>query len=147
MTTLFPREGGCRCGEVRFRVTAPPMLTMACHCRGCQRMTGGPYSLSAAIPTPGFQVIQGAPVLGGMKGEARHHFCSSCMSWLFTTADGMPFVNVRSTLLDDPEGFEPFIETQTAEKLSWTTTPAAHSFDRFPPMEAFGDLIQAYAVR
>ena len=28
----LPREGGCRCGQVRFKVTAPPLLTMACHC-------------------------------------------------------------------------------------------------------------------
>ena len=113
MAKLFPREGGCRCGAVRFRVTAAPMLTMACHCRGCQRMTGGPYSLSAAIPTPAFEVTQGEPVPGGMKSEARHHFCPSCMSWMFTTAAGMPFVNVRSTMLDDPEGFEPFVSAST----------------------------------
>ena len=23
----LPREGGCRCGEVRFKVSAPPLLT------------------------------------------------------------------------------------------------------------------------
>ena len=27
----LPWEGGCRCGEVRFRVTAPPLLSAACH--------------------------------------------------------------------------------------------------------------------
>jgi hypothetical protein len=30
----LPWEGGCLCGEIRFRVGAPPLLTMACHCRG-----------------------------------------------------------------------------------------------------------------
>ncbi len=24
---------------MRFQITAPPLLTMACHCTGCQRMT------------------------------------------------------------------------------------------------------------
>ncbi len=26
----LPWEGGCRCGNVRLRVTAPPLLAMAC---------------------------------------------------------------------------------------------------------------------
>jgi len=52
----LPREGGCRCGRVRVKVTAAPLITMACHCTGCQRMSASAFSLSAAIPTPGFEV-------------------------------------------------------------------------------------------
>ena len=70
----LPWEGGCRCGEVRFRVSAPPLLTAACHCTGCQRMSSSAYSLSAAIPSDGFEVTQGEPVLGGLKGSTRHYF-------------------------------------------------------------------------
>jgi hypothetical protein len=49
--TKSGREGGCRCGQVRFAVSLPPFLTMVCHCTGCQRMTGSAFSLSAAIPS------------------------------------------------------------------------------------------------
>lgn len=144
----FPREGGCRCGRVRFRVGAPPLLTMACHCRGCQAMTGSAFSLSAAIPSTGFSVIAGEPVQGGLKGNPRHFFCGDCMSWLFTRADGMDgFVNIRATLLDDPTGFDPFIETWTGEKLAWATTPAAESFPGFPDRADFSRVTQAYAER
>jgi hypothetical protein len=31
----LPWDGGCRCGEVRVRVTKPPLLAGACHCTGC----------------------------------------------------------------------------------------------------------------
>jgi len=148
MSEPFEREGGCRCGQVRFRITARPMLTMACHCRGCQRMTGSAFSLSVAIPQPGFAVTAGETVSGGLKGDdLHHHFCPSCLSWMFTTAQAMPFVNVRASLLDDPEGLEPFIETQTAEKLSWAATPAVHSFDRFPTATAYEGLLTEYATR
>jgi hypothetical protein len=37
------QEGGCRCGQVRIKVTVPPFLTMACQCTGCQRMTGSAF--------------------------------------------------------------------------------------------------------
>ena len=144
----LPQEGRCRCGQVRFRVTAQPLLTMACHCTGCQRMTGGPYSLSAAIPAAGFAVTRGEPVIGGLHGHSQHYFCPHCMSWLFTRMPGMDFfVNIRPTLLDDPAWSAPFIEAWTSEKLPWVSTPAAHSYDGFPPVEDYDRLIAEYAAR
>jgi hypothetical protein len=46
------------------------------------------FSLSAAIPSDAFLVIQGEPVIGGLHGPTRHFFCAYCMSWVFTRADG-----------------------------------------------------------
>lgn len=143
------REGGCRCGQVRFRLTAKPLVTMACHCKGCQRMTASAFSLSVLMSEDGFEVTAGETVVAGARSpELDHHFCPSCMSWMFTRPKAIgPFVNVRTPLLDDPSGLEPFIETQTAEKLPWARTPAAHSFDRFPAPDDFGPLMAAYAAR
>jgi hypothetical protein len=143
----FPCEGGCRCGLVRLRISASPLLTMACHCTGCQRMTASAYSLSVAIPSEGFSVIKGEPVIGGLHGATRHFFCPHCMSWMFTRAEGMDwFVNLRPTMLDDPRWFVPFIETFTSEKLPWATTPAVHSFAGFPAFEDYAALTQEYAA-
>lgn len=138
-----PLAGQCRCGRVRFRVTAPPIVTSACHCTGCQRMTGSAFSLSAAFAQEAFAMTQGDTVIGGLHGpEARHHHCDHCKSWVFTRWGAM--VNLRAPMLDDPAWCEPFIETWTREKLPWATTPARHSFEEFPPMDAFADLVAAY---
>lgn len=143
----LPCEGGCRCGRVRIRITAPPLLAMACHCTGCQRMSASAFSLSAAIPAQGFEVIAGEPVIGGLHGPDRHYFCGWCMSWMFTRPSGMDwFVNLRPTMLDDPSWFAPFVETYTSQKLPWAATPAAHSFETFPPLEAYEGLTKAYAA-
>ena len=65
---------------------------------------------------------------------------------MFTRVDGMDaFVNVRATMLDDATWFAPFIEAYTSEKLPWATTPAAHSFEKFPAFEDFAGLIAQYA--
>jgi hypothetical protein len=143
-----PRQGGCRCGRIRFAVTATPLVTMACHCRGCQQMTASAFSLSAAIPTSGFALTKGEPVPGGLQeGSLQHAFCPHCKSWVFTRFVGMDhFVNLRSTLLDEPGDWTtPFVETFTSEKVGWVTTPAVHSFPAFPPMEAWEGFTQAYA--
>jgi hypothetical protein len=143
----LPWEGGCRCGEVRFVVSAPPLLTAACHCTGCQRMTASAFSLSVAIPSEGFAVTRGEPVIGGLHGPAAHHyFCGHCMSWMFTRSEGLDFfVNVRATMLDDAKWFAPFIETYASEKLPWAATPAAYSFEKFPTFEEFPALMKGYA--
>jgi hypothetical protein len=139
------QEGGCRCGQVRFKVTTPPFLTMACHCTGCQRMTGSAFSLSAAFPTSAFAITQGEPVIGGLHGSAKHRFCAHCMSWMFTQPGGFDFVNVRATMLDDTSVFSPFIETYLSEKLSWATTPAPHKYAKFPAIEEYQGLMEKYA--
>lgn len=141
------REGGCRCGAVRFRADSDPLVTMACHCTGCQRMTASAFSLSTLYPSAAFEVTSGTPVLGGLREGTRHFFCPECMSWMFTRPEGMDaFVNVRSTLFDDAQDYRPFIETWTREKLPWAVTPVAHSFEGFPPEERFPDLLAEFAA-
>lgn len=144
----IPQEGGCRCGQVRLKISAPPILTMACHCTGCQKMSSSAYSLSAAIPADGFEVIAGEPVIGGLHGASRHYFCPHCMTWMFTRPEGMDwFVNLRPTMLDDTSGIAPFIETFTSEKLPFAATGALHSYETFPPMEAYEGLVNEFVAQ
>jgi hypothetical protein len=145
----LPLEGGCRCGQVRLKISAPPIITMACHCTGCQKMSSSAYSLSAAIPAEGFEVTEGQPVIGGLHGaETHHYFCPHCMTWMFTRHEGMDwFVNLRPTMLDDANGFSPFIETFTSEKLPWATTIAVHSYETFPSMEDYPGLVKEFAEK
>lgn len=142
----LPWAGGCRCGQTRIRITAAPLLAMACHCSGCQSMSASAFSLSLAIPSPGFEVTAGVPVIGGLHGASRHYFCAHCMSWMFTRPEGMDwFVNLRATMLDRHDWFAPFVETYTDEKLPWASTSAPHSFGKLPADDAFPALIEAYA--
>ncbi|MDP1025861.1 GFA family protein [Sphingomonas sp. KR1UV-12] len=142
----LPIEGGCRCGRVRFQMTAAPWMEAACHCRGCQRMTGSAFSTTLMLPDDGFALTAGDTVIGGLHGdEADHHHCDWCKSWVFTRPRAaMGFVNVRATLLDDPAWFAPWMETQTDEALPWAVTGAARSFGRFPAADDYSPLIAAY---
>jgi hypothetical protein len=111
-------------------------------------MAASAYSLNAAIPTDGFAVTQGEPVIGGLHGATRHYFCSRCLTWLFTRPEGIDFfVIIRPTMLDDDRWSKPFIETWTQEKLPWVVTSAVHSYAELPPSESYGALIAEYAQR
>ena len=141
----LPWLGGCRCGETRLRISKPPLLTMACHCSGCQNMSASAFSLSIGIPSDGFEVTSGQPVFGGLAND-QHLFCPSCKSWMFTRPKGMDwFVNVRATMLDDHGWFAPFIETFTDEKIPWASTGAPHSYATLPGMTEFEPLMARFA--
>lgn len=129
-----------------MRVTAAPVVSAACHCRDCQKLTGGAYSLTLMIPEAGFAVVSGAPVIGGLhRAELRHHFCPHCHNWLFTKGSVLPgFVNLRPTMLQDASWVVPYIETKTAERLPGAITGAKRSYDHWPPPEDFGALMDGF---
>lgn len=110
-------------------------------------MSASAFSLSAAFPSDAFTVTEGEPVLGGLHGSTRHFFCEYCMSWLFTRPEGLDFlVNVRVTMLDDPDPYPPYIEVYTCDRLPWVTTAAVKSYERIPPFEEYEKLAQEYAL-
>ncbi len=144
----LPWDGGCRCGAVRVRVTRPPLLTGACHCTGCQKMTASAYSLTVTVPADGFEVISGEPILGGLRGPvSHHHHCPDCLTWMFTRAEGFDwFVNLRASVLDDPRWFRPYVELWTAEKLPFAETGAPSSYPGSPDMADWEPLMAGFAA-
>lgn len=148
MSVALPADGGCLCGEVRMRVSASPVMTMACHCSGCQKLSASAFSLTAMIPSAGFEVIRGELAVGALHGASQYLYCQNCLNWLFTRPAGLDaFVNVRPTMFDVPAWATPFIETCTSEKLRWASTSARHSFEQYPPMDRYGSLMAEYAAQ
>src|SRR5674476_691941 len=49
ISSVFPLEGGCDCGRVRYRMERPPLFVHCCHCRWCQRESGASFALNAMI--------------------------------------------------------------------------------------------------
>ena len=41
MNQRTTQEGGCQCGRIRYEATYDPENAYLCHCRMCQRATGG----------------------------------------------------------------------------------------------------------
>ncbi|HBN50724.1 MULTISPECIES: GFA family protein [Thalassospira] len=143
----YPVKGSCRCGKLEIALAAPPVLTAACHCRGCQKMSSSAFSLTAMCKSDSFRVVRGTPVKGGVQGpELDHFFCPDCKTWMFTRITGMDdFVNVRPTLFDQKSLATPFIETMTSEKLPWVSIPAQHSFTGFPDVDDFMKLLDDFS--
>ena len=141
-------RGQCLCGKVSFELASPPLITLACHCAGCQRLTSSAYSVSGVYPKPSFTLTGDTPVIGALHSDVRHWYCAHCKSWVYTEPPGdAPVVNVRMTLLDEPLAQKPFVEMCTDEALDWALIDADHAYPGFPPEEDFTILAEAFAAR
>ncbi|WP_343081319.1 GFA family protein [Ostreiculturibacter nitratireducens] len=111
-------EGGCLCGRLRYGVRGQPKDVINCHCRFCQRATGGAYLVETLFDKPDLTVIAGSPKVydhvSEGSGKVIHvHFCPDCGTKLFLTFERFPeIVGVFSGTFDDTNWFERTAETR-----------------------------------
>jgi hypothetical protein len=117
-------EGGCLCGQVRFRVAAPPSLDSGyCHCRMCQRASGAPVVAYVTFPAAAFSWIAGKPAIYASSARATRHFCGSCGSYMVFRSDDFPAeVSVNTTSFDDPSVFPPRKHIFSESRVPWFRT-------------------------
>ena len=129
MTGEASFEGRCACGEVRYRMTAPPMIVHACHCTECQRLSGSAFALNALIEANRLQRESGEtePVaIPGTSGRPQTiHRCPRCRTalWSHYPGAGPEVCFVRVGTLDAPERFPPDIHIYTSTRLGWLPLP------------------------
>jgi hypothetical protein len=79
--------GGCECGAIRYEVDAEPIAMFNCHCRDCQRASGGPYTGVVYMPAKAVKITKGSPryytTLSEAMGVNKRGFCPDCGSRLF----------------------------------------------------------------
>lgn len=142
----LPWNAHCLCGRVKMRITAPPMIAMACHCRACQRLTSGAYSLTLMVLSEALEVLEGETVIGGLhREEIQHSFCPHCNNWLFSRPQGRPFVNFRPAMLEDSSWVQPYVESCIEDRLPGAVSGATHSYQGFPPPSDYTSLMEGYA--
>ena len=58
-----PITGGCQCGAVRYRITAPLENPHICHCRMCQKAFGNYFAALVGMKKTGLGVDEGPALL------------------------------------------------------------------------------------
>lgn len=121
-----PLEGGCLCGGVRYRITAPLLSAGYCHCRHCQRRAGTGSSANGRVPQSGFELLAGLELLRSYKPVegVPKIFCSNCGSALFSRD---PFndeeVAIRLGSLDGDPGIRPNYRQFVGSAAAWEPVP------------------------
>ena len=126
---VFPIDGGCDCGRIRYRMLTRPLVVHCCHCRWCQRESGGAFALNAMIESDrvvcaGEQPrIVDTPSESGLGQQVAR--CPHCWVALWSHYAGAgPVVRfVRVGTLDDPDLLPPEIHIFTRSKQPWVVLP------------------------
>jgi hypothetical protein len=132
------REGGCSCGEVRYRLASEPLFTHCCHCLNCQRQTGSAFVLNLLIEVDRVELLTGEPepvAVPRDDGSVQRIFrCPACQVAVFSEYSRPQVRFVRAGTLDDPSGVRPDVHIYTRTKLPWIELP-----EDVPAFEAFYD--------
>jgi hypothetical protein len=132
-------KGGCACGAIRYRLTKTPMIVHACHCRDCQKQSGGALAVNLWIERE-FVEPSGAepvafPVPPGGSGKPHDVFhCATCGTALWSKYHAAPgdTLLVRGGTLDDPAAVAPDVNIFTRRKAPWLELPSdAKVFENF----------------
>jgi hypothetical protein len=132
------REGGCACGEVRYRLTSEPLFTHCCHCLNCQRQTGSAFVINLLIEADRVELTSGEPrpidVPRDDGSMQRIWRCPSCQTALYSQYTSPLVRFVRGGTLDEPRGIEPDVHIFTKSKVDWVALP-----DSVPAFDVFYD--------
>jgi hypothetical protein len=133
-----PLSGGCACGAIRYESAAEPVLMLHCHCRDCQRASGGPFSSFVIVPKEAFKLTKGSPRFHDSPSEAggktHRGFCTDCGAPIVVNADAAPeFAAIRTASLDDPSWFSLQMDVWTCDAHPWDQmNPALLKFEKYP---------------
>jgi hypothetical protein len=131
-------EGGCYCGDVRFKIEGDALFKGQCHCRECQYISGGQPNIVMGMPEAGFTYSKGAPAKfqrSDLDNPVTREFCGTCGTHLLARSPGMPgAVLLKVGTLDDPSIFEaPQMAIYTVDKQSFHHIPdGVPTFDTVP---------------
>jgi hypothetical protein len=111
-----------------------------CHCRACQKVSGGPYTPVVLFKAKAYRITQGTVkhhFTETIKGEKhKRGFCGDCGSRL-TGAESerrMPWIGVTASSLDDPTIFQPVYDIFTSHAQPWDLMkPDLPKHDEYPP--------------
>ena len=119
-------EGGCACGEVRYRLTSEPLFVHCCHCLNCQRQTGSAFVVNLLIETDRVELLTGEPELVPVPRGAKTQKiwrCPSCQIAVYSQYTTPRLRFVRGGTLDDPSSIAPDVHIYTRSKLPWLELP------------------------
>jgi hypothetical protein len=112
--------GGCQCGAVRYAFYAPLENAHVCHCRMCQRATGGVFAALAGTAPEHFAWTRGTPGYFASSNLAKRAFCEKCgtpLSFKYDTASARMYATIGS--LDQPERAPIIKQFGIESRLPW----------------------------
>jgi hypothetical protein len=143
---VFPVEGGCHCGAVRYALRARPLGVYRCHCKDCQRFSGAAWSMSMIVRRGTLEVTAGETATYAKTADSgrigQMHACPACGTKLFNAPQSSPDLLVlKPGTLDDSRWAVPIGNIWTRSALPWVAIEP--QFPAYPGQPASRDALYA----
>jgi hypothetical protein len=138
-----PFTGTCQCGAVRYSVGMEPIITVACHCQDCQKLSASAFSLTMLITDDAFQLESGELQVferpADKGGSALCYFCPTCGNRVFHENPQLPgLLRLKPGGLDDTSEIVPQAHVWTSRAQPWFEFPAGvPTFETQPDLREF----------
>ncbi len=99
--------GGCQCGRIRYAVRLADDDAYLCHCRMCQRASGGVSIALTLVDMAAVTWTTREPDRYRSSPFAQRGFCSACGTPLTYESDGHASMDLTVGSFDDPSRFRP----------------------------------------
>ena len=123
----FPIEGGCACGQVRYRLTEAPACIYTCHCTDCQTLSTSAFTLTMPVRPEALEILQGdlktwirIPPSGNHVSQ---HVCANCGVRIFSMPPSGRIRALRCGTLDDTSWIEPVAAIWMRSAQPWVRMP------------------------
>ena len=130
-------EGGCVCGDVRYRIVGEPMLATICHCKFCQKRTGSAFSEPVVFKLEQVEFTGASRTVYEHQSDEsgrwlRMEFCPRCGTTVSWTAQRRPGMRgISGGTLDNPDWVQGRTHIWTRSVQPWLLIPAeAECFEK-----------------
>ena len=125
---LWAHSGGCLCGQVRYSLSAAPVIARICWCRDCQHIAGN-GTANAIFPTASLAItgeVSAYTSTAQSGNQVRRRFCPQCGCHLFADTTARPQLTVvRVGTLDDADAIKPAANIWAASAPAWACLDGA----------------------
>ncbi|GAM99438.1 gfa-like protein [alpha proteobacterium U9-1i] len=105
---------------MRYALYVAPQNAHVCHCRMCQKATGGLFAALAGAPKAEFAWTQGEPAVFASSNLATRTYCPDCgtpLSFAYNLPEARFYVTMGS--LDAPEDYPIVMQYGVESRLPW----------------------------
>jgi hypothetical protein len=119
-------DGGCHCGQIKFRAQIDPDQVLICHCTDCQTLSGSAYRTVAPAKEGTFEIISGKLKIyekTAEDGSIRiQSFCPDCGTPIYSSPpEGTPgFFGIRAGVTKQRDQLVPKKQIWTRSSQTWT---------------------------
>ncbi len=99
--------GGCQCGSVRYSVEVADDDAYMCHCRMCQRATGGVFAALKQVPRAALTWTTREPDRYASSEIAERGFCRACGTPLTYEGHGSEQLDLTVGSFDEAHRLRP----------------------------------------